>query len=360
MNHPGWAPAFINFSFIAPVHSRLPVPAAQVFEDTKHLVQSAVDGYNVCIFAYGQTGSGKTFTIYGASFSPAGSPPVPLRAGSEASAAKQHTSQESQAAAAASTTSIIPVSIMTCPWVLPPLPPPLRAGNDKDPGLTPRGVYELFHILDRDSSKCSFKVELFMLELYCDDLQDLLVEKGQKNVSDGGPGVGMDACGIFLQIRVAPWVAAGYCLLLLRVPSCAWCKLNSRERQACQQLRHCHWSLSAVQQKQPKLDIKKDIKGTVTVPGATIVEVTSARELMSTLEAGQKRRHVSSTQVRPRQATTLAVTGLGPASAQEARSSLSLARQSRRLEGCTFAISSCLVACKARACCLPASLPCCR
>ena len=37
----------------------------QVFEDTRHLVQSAVDGFNVCIFAYGQTGSGKTFTIYG-------------------------------------------------------------------------------------------------------------------------------------------------------------------------------------------------------------------------------------------------------------------------------------------------------
>jgi DNA replication protein DnaC len=35
----------------------------QVFEDTRRLVQSAVDGYNVCIFAYGQTGSGKTFTI---------------------------------------------------------------------------------------------------------------------------------------------------------------------------------------------------------------------------------------------------------------------------------------------------------
>eukprot|EP00742_Colponemidia_sp_Colp-10_P004447 GILJ01004747.1.p1 GENE.GILJ01004747.1~~GILJ01004747.1.p1 ORF type:complete len:1501 (-),score=367.80 GILJ01004747.1:144-4646(-) len=37
----------------------------EVFEDTKRLIQSAIDGFNVCMFAYGQTGSGKTWTIQG-------------------------------------------------------------------------------------------------------------------------------------------------------------------------------------------------------------------------------------------------------------------------------------------------------
>ena len=95
----------------------------QVFEDTKHLVQSAVDGFNVCIFAYGQTGSGKTFTIY---------------------------------------------------------------GSEANPGITPRGIQELFKILQRDSHKYSFNVSTYMLELYQDELTDLLVPappKGSQKVS---------------------------------------------------------------------------------------------------------------------------------------------------------------------------------
>ncbi|GAU39812.1 hypothetical protein TSUD_154690 [Trifolium subterraneum] len=89
-----------------------------VFEDTRYLVQSAVDGFNVCIFAYGQTGSGKTFTIY---------------------------------------------------------------GSEDNPGLTPRAIGELFRILRRDGKKYSFSLKAYMVELYQDTLIDLLLPRNAKH-----------------------------------------------------------------------------------------------------------------------------------------------------------------------------------
>ncbi|KAG6501445.1 hypothetical protein ZIOFF_041326 [Zingiber officinale] len=41
------------------------VTQEEVFSDTKPLIRSILDGFNVCIFAYGQTGSGKTYTMSG-------------------------------------------------------------------------------------------------------------------------------------------------------------------------------------------------------------------------------------------------------------------------------------------------------
>jgi hypothetical protein len=106
-----------------------------VFKDTKHLIMSVVDGYNVCIFAYGQTGSGKTFTMIGAS------------------------------------------DLSTC----------IQPNGDFDElaGVTPRAVSELFRILNERSAQVTYEVEVQMFQLYRDALDDLLADPKKKK--DGKP-----------------------------------------------------------------------------------------------------------------------------------------------------------------------------
>mmetsp|Transcript_86764 Transcript_86764/g.243080 ORF Transcript_86764/g.243080 Transcript_86764/m.243080 type:complete len:645 (+) Transcript_86764:528-2462(+) len=103
----------------------------EVFEDCADLVQSSLDGYNVTMFAYGQTGAGKTFTMYG----------VP---GME--------------------------------------------------GTTPRVIKELFRLVEAGKGRFTYTVGASMLELYRNDLVDLL-SKGQGGNSKSKLNIKQDKSG---------------------------------------------------------------------------------------------------------------------------------------------------------------------
>lgn len=88
----------------------------KVFDETKRLIQSAIDGYNVCVFAYGQTGSGKTFTVQ---------------------------------------------------------------GTEDMPGLTPRSISELFGLIG-EMTQFDVQLSCYMVEIYKGELRDLLIPKNAK------------------------------------------------------------------------------------------------------------------------------------------------------------------------------------
>ena len=84
----------------------------EIFEDTSNLINSAFDGFNVCIFAYGQTGAGKSYTMLGA------------------------------------------------------LP--------DNKGITPRAIDRIFELKNEIGNKSTIKCKAYMAELYNDKLVDLL------------------------------------------------------------------------------------------------------------------------------------------------------------------------------------------
>ena len=101
---------------------------SKVFEDTAPLIDSVVDGYNVCIFAYGQTGSGKTFTMSGF----------------------------------------------------------------EDKGINKRALERLFGIIEERAETERSTVHISVLEIYCEQIRDLLVSRAEAQrvsyeVHSGGP-----------------------------------------------------------------------------------------------------------------------------------------------------------------------------
>jgi len=83
----------------------------EVYTECRSLLQSCFDGYNITIFSYGQTGAGKTWTLY---------------------------------------------------------------GTGSEPGISPRTCKEVFLLVGREEEKCNIEVQASMVELYLNDLRDLL------------------------------------------------------------------------------------------------------------------------------------------------------------------------------------------
>lgn len=96
----------------------------QIFDEISQLVQSALDGYCVCIFAYGQTGSGKTFTMEG---------------------------------------------------------PPDKSKTDSDMGMIPRTVHKVFEAAESLTPLgWKYTMEAQYIEIYNENIRDLLGDRSEK------------------------------------------------------------------------------------------------------------------------------------------------------------------------------------
>ncbi|PON67017.1 Kinesin-like protein [Parasponia andersonii] len=102
----------------------------EIFADTRPLIRSVLDGYNVCIFAYGQTGSGKTFTMTG----------------------PKELTEESQ-------------------------------------GVNYRALHDLFLLSEQRKDTFFYEISVQMLEIYNEQVRDLLVTDEIRNSSQNGINV---------------------------------------------------------------------------------------------------------------------------------------------------------------------------
>eukprot|EP00201_Polytomella_parva_P021985 CAMPEP_0175047166 /NCGR_PEP_ID=MMETSP0052_2-20121109/5438_1 /TAXON_ID=51329 ORGANISM="Polytomella parva, Strain SAG 63-3" /NCGR_SAMPLE_ID=MMETSP0052_2 /ASSEMBLY_ACC=CAM_ASM_000194 /LENGTH=280 /DNA_ID=CAMNT_0016310999 /DNA_START=94 /DNA_END=933 /DNA_ORIENTATION=+ len=138
----------------------------------QELVEAALDGYCVTIFAYGQTGSGKTYTMIGPHLS----------------RQIERLKNPSQPSTSSSSSSADPN---------PPPPstdaaPPFHVGLDSDDGLLSRCVYNAFEGIAARSDRHEFSVTESCLEIYNENVTDLLANGKEKSLQ-----VKLDARGGF-------------------------------------------------------------------------------------------------------------------------------------------------------------------
>ncbi|PWA50263.1 calponin-like domain-containing protein [Artemisia annua] len=97
----------------------------EVFSDTQPLIRTVLDGFNVCIFACGQTGAGKTYTLTG--------------------------------------------------------PDDLKPDTM---GVSYRALNDLFNISEERKNLMNYEISINMVEIYNDEIRDLLVEDGTSKILD--------------------------------------------------------------------------------------------------------------------------------------------------------------------------------
>ena len=115
-----------------------------VFDEVSQFIQSALDGYNVCLFSYGQTGSGKTHTMQG-------------------------------------------------------------RGSGAMRGLIPRSIEQIgAHKILLEKDGWEFRVEVSFLEIYNEILRDLLREKSSDGESKHEIKVGSDGRRTVTNLTVMP------------------------------------------------------------------------------------------------------------------------------------------------------------
>jgi kinesin family protein C2/C3 len=115
--------------------------------DTRPLIRSVLDGYNVCIFAYGQTGSGKTYTMVGTvcKFSYIYDEGAPF-----------------------SFLNLLFLFLQTGPSHL----------TEKDWGVNYRALNDLFQISQSRADVIKYEVGVQMVEIYNEQVRDLLITEG--------------------------------------------------------------------------------------------------------------------------------------------------------------------------------------